>query len=182
MPDAATRLPTKIDLGPVVGRRLRSADLGDLAAMHADPAVMATLGGPRDRATSERYLTDNLAHWERHGFGMYALRERDGGRFVGRAGVRRLRLGDRDEIELAYALCAEDWGRGLAVAACRTLLGLAQRAQLADSLIAITLPSNHRSRRVMEKAGLVFEREVEHVGLPHVLYRRRLAVPAAYRS
>jgi hypothetical protein len=33
---------------------------------------------------------------------------------------------------------------------------------------------NHRSRRVMEKAGFIYEREFEHGGAPHVLYRRYL--------
>ena len=40
-------------------------------------------------------------------------------------------------------------------------------------MIAITLPDNVASRRVMEKTGFVYEREIRHVGLAHVLYRRR---------
>ncbi len=35
-----------------------------------------------------------------------------------------------------------------------------------------TLPDNLASRRVMGKAGFAYEREIEHAGLPHVLYRR----------
>ena len=35
----------------------------------------------------------------------------------------------------------------------------------------MTLPDNHASRRVMEKIGLRFDRDVVHRGLPHVLYR-----------
>ena len=34
-------------------------------------------------------------------------------------------------------------------------------------LVGYTLTTNVSSRRVLEKAGLQFEREVEHVGLPH---------------
>ena len=37
-------------------------------------------------------------------------------------------------------------------------------------VVAFTLPDNVASRRVMEKAGLRYEREIVHVGLPHVLY------------
>ena len=37
------------------------------------------------------------------------------------------------------------------------------------------LHDNARSRRVMEKLGLRPELEVEHRGLPHLLYRRPAA-------
>jgi hypothetical protein len=37
----------------------------------------------------------------------------------------------------------------------------------------LTLPDHDRSRRVMAKAGLTYERDVMHAGLAHVLYRRR---------
>lgn len=40
-------------------------------------------------------------------------------------------------------------------------------------LVAFTLPHNAASRRVMEKAGFAYERDTEHAGLPHVLYRSR---------
>jgi hypothetical protein len=37
------------------------------------------------------------------------------------------------------------------------------------------LAALHRDERVMEKAGLAKEREVEHAGETHGLYRRRAA-------
>jgi len=42
-------------------------------------------------------------------------------------------------------------------------------------VVSFTLPDNARSRRVMEKLGLRPVLEVEHRGLPHVLYRRPAA-------
>jgi RimJ/RimL family protein N-acetyltransferase len=40
-----------------------------------------------------------------------------------------------------------------------------------SDLVAFTLPINQASRRVMEKIGFSFERDIVHAGLPHVLYR-----------
>ncbi len=37
--------------------------------------------------------------------------------------------------------------------------------------VARTLVDNHPSRRVMEKLGFVYERDVEHANLPHGFYR-----------
>jgi RimJ/RimL family protein N-acetyltransferase len=38
-------------------------------------------------------------------------------------------------------------------------------------VVAFTRRDNAASRRVMEKLGLVYAREFEHAGWPHVLYR-----------
>ena len=41
------------------------------------------------------------------------------------------------------------------------------------SLVAITTPPNLASQRVMQKAGLAYERNIVHAGIPHVLFRIR---------
>ena len=38
-------------------------------------------------------------------------------------------------------------------------------------LVAYTLPTNVASRRVMEKCGFEYEKEIVHAGLRHALYR-----------
>jgi [ribosomal protein S5]-alanine N-acetyltransferase len=167
-------LPEGFVVDSVVGRRISWDDLEDLSEMHADPAVMATLGGIRDHAQTVAYLERNLAHWERYGFGIYGLRDGKTGQFMGRAGLRWVPVAGTEEIEVAYALCAGAWGRGLATAICKELVALGGRAELADQVVAYTLPSNRGSRRVMEKSGFAYEREFDHNGTPHVLYRRSL--------
>jgi ribosomal-protein-alanine N-acetyltransferase len=167
-------LPEGFVVDSVVGRPISWDDFEDLCEMHADPAVMATLGGVRDRAQTVSYLEGNVSHWRRHGFGIYGLRDGTTGRFMGRAGLRWAQVEGAHEVEVAYALRADAWGRGLATATCRELLVLGGRAQLAAEVVAFTLPSNRGSRRVMEKTGFKYEREFEHAGTPHVLYRRSL--------
>src|SRR3954467_6028820 len=93
---------------------LRIADLDTLTAMHRDRAVMATLGGVRSAHETRAFLARNLAHWARHGFGLWTFRTRSDGRYVGRGGLRHVTLGGVPEIEISYALMAEFWGRGLA--------------------------------------------------------------------
>ena len=139
--------------------------------MHRDPAIMTTLGGLRSDEETERYLRDNLDHWDRYGYGIWLFRDATSGRFVGRAGLRNTRVGGNDEVELAYALVAEYWNRDLATEMARAVMDLAfERLGLTD-VVCFTLPTNQASRRVMQKAGFAFEGEVVHAGLPHVLYR-----------
>jgi ribosomal-protein-alanine N-acetyltransferase len=42
-----------------------------------------------------------------------------------------------------------------------------------DDVVAYTVPANAASRAVMEKLGMVYEGDIVHAGLPHVLYRLR---------
>jgi ribosomal-protein-alanine N-acetyltransferase len=156
----------------LTARPLRAADLDTLTAMHRDPAVMATLGGVRSAHQTRLFLSRNLAHWIRHGFGLWMFHARSEGGFVGRGGLRHVRLGGAPEIEVSYAVLSDFWGRGLASEMAASFLDVAFGRLALANVVAFTLPTNHGSRRVMEKLGFSYEREVIYTGAPHVLYRR----------
>jgi ribosomal-protein-alanine N-acetyltransferase len=153
--------------------RVRPEHLDAFHALRADPRVAEWLGGPRTRTESEAALATELEHWDCEGFGVWAWFDRENGAFVARAGLRRLEVDDREEIEIAYAVVAERWGEGLATEIARAIVRVGFDGLGLDDLVAFTLPDNLRSRRVMEKAGLTYERDVVFAGLPHVLYRIR---------
>lgn len=156
----------------LLAERLREeGHLPELRRMHRDPRVMSTLGGLRSDEETTRYLRNNLDHWDAYGYGIWAFRGRKDGRFVGRAGLRNTHVGGEDEVELAYALAAHYWNRGLATEMAKALLKVAFEDLDLTEIICFTLPTNLASRRVMEKAGFAYERDVVHVGQPHVLYR-----------
>jgi RimJ/RimL family protein N-acetyltransferase len=155
----------------LIAERLSADHLGELHRMNQDPRVMATLGGVRPDEETERYLRDNLEHWERYGFGIWAFRNGTDGRFVARAGLRHTRVGGNDEVELAYALRAEYWGRGLATELAVAVVAVGFERLGLQEIVCFTLPTNRASWRVMEKTGFEYERDVVHAGLPHVLYR-----------
>lgn len=162
----------------LVAARPRAADFDDLDRLHRDPRVMATLapagapdGGLLSGDETRRFLRRNLDHWCRHGYGLWIFRDPADGRFVGRGGLRHAHVGGNDEVELGYALMADSWGRGLATEMAKAIVavGFAELG-LAD-VVCFTLTTNRASRRVMEKAGFAYERDLLHAGLPHVFYR-----------
>jgi [ribosomal protein S5]-alanine N-acetyltransferase len=155
----------------LIAERLRVEDLDELCRMHHDPRVMATLGGLRSDDQTRQFLRDNLRHWDRHGYGLWMFRAKPDGRFVGRGGLRNVHVGGHDEVEFAYALMAAFWGRGLATEMAEAILTVAFEHLGRADIVAFTLPTNQASRRVMEKVGCKFERNIVHAGLPHVLYR-----------
>ena len=132
---------------------------------------MAFMGGARTAEATDTYLERNLEHWVEYGFGIWMLREPDSGALVGRAGLRHIRVEQSDEVELAYALLPQWWGRGLATTAARACVTIGREWIGLPSVVALVLPENARSRRVLAKAALVPGREVIHQGRPHLLYR-----------
>jgi RimJ/RimL family protein N-acetyltransferase/GrpB-like predicted nucleotidyltransferase (UPF0157 family) len=164
------RVPERLETPRLLLSRPGDADLADLTALHTDPRVMATLGGlrtPEELAAMHRRL---FASWERDGFGWWVARHRPDGRFVGRGGLRRVQVGGSDEVEVGYGLVAAFWGRGLATELARESVRVGFQVLRLPELVSFTLPTNARSRRVMEKAGFRYERDIEHAGLPHVLH------------
>ncbi|MGY8632228.1 GNAT family N-acetyltransferase [Bradyrhizobium sp. 14AA] len=156
----------------LTAERLREDHLADLVALHLDPEVSRYIGGVRSAETTEKYLAVNMAHWDQHGFGLWALRTRDGA-FAGRAGIRHILVDDIDEIEIAYAFTRGVWGLGFAseVATAMTRIALTQLAL--PSLIGIVYVRNGASRRVLEKSNYLLERSTNRHGKDVVIYRIR---------
>jgi ribosomal-protein-alanine N-acetyltransferase len=157
----------------LIGTRLCADDLDTLCALHRDPAVMATLGGVRSDERTRAYLAENLAHWDRHGYGLWVFRERTTGAFVGRGGLRHVTLEGTPEIEVTYALAQASWGKGYATEIAEASLDLGVRELGLKDIVAFAEPDNHASRRVMEKIGFRYERDIVWHDLRHVLYRLR---------
>lgn len=160
-----------IQTARLVGERLGPHAFEDIQRLYSDPDVMATLGGLQDADRTRSHLDEADQHWSEHGFGLWLLRDRDTAKFVGRAGLRHVNVGGQKEVEVAYAFLRPYWGRGLATEIATESVRIGFDSLRLVELVCFTLPSNGASQRVMEKAGFVREREVEHRGIPHVLYR-----------
>jgi ribosomal-protein-alanine N-acetyltransferase len=168
--------PDRSRVGTHLTARLRleipsGADLADLIRLWQDPLVTATLGGPRNPDAVQGLLDAMITHRAQHGWGWWILRDRETGDFLGYGGIRRATFDELPEIELGYALVAPVWGRGLASELATDAVQVAFEDLRHDSVVAITTPANAASRRVMEKAGMQYEKHVQHAGEPHVLYR-----------
>jgi len=147
----------------------------ELTALLNDPAVVRTLsadGAPPAWGARTEEIALQSADWGRYGFGLWLLRDRMSGEFVGRGGMQHTSATGHDEVEIAYAIRSERWNEGFATEIALACAGLAFGVIGLEAVIAFTLPHNRPSRRVMEKAGMSYQRDFVHKGLPHVLYRR----------
>ena len=156
----------------LTAERLRPDHLDALIPLHLDEAVSRTLGGTRTAEQTAAYVQTNLAYWDRHGFGLWIIRDRQG-QFVGRAGIRPLNVQGVQEIEIAYTFHQAYWGKGYASEIAKALRDIAFGPLDLPELVGIVLVDHWPSRKVLEKTGLILERAYQDQGHEMVLYRTR---------
>jgi ribosomal-protein-alanine N-acetyltransferase len=137
-------------------RPFTADDLDDLVGLFGDPDVMLHIGkGVRSRAETKESLDRTMGYWSRLGLGMWAVHEKDTGRFVGRCGLQP--LADSGDVELGYAYHRAFWGRGLATEGSVAALRFGFETLALPRIVAIARPENTASWRVMEKLGMTRE-------------------------
>jgi RimJ/RimL family protein N-acetyltransferase len=157
-------------------RRLTPADAGHLLALDGDPAVMRFLDSElKTRADIEARVLPDLAtrhqHYAADVVGYWAAQTRADGQFLGWAGLRpvqsdpapMVRWADSPDLvtlSLGYRLRQSAWGHGYATEAARLLIRRAFAHPAVQEIVATTMAVNAPSRRVMEKAGLRYDRTV----------------------
>ena len=90
--------------------------------------------------------------------GFWAAHELGSDEFIGWFHLRP-DIYEPEQMELGYRLRRAAWGRGFATEISRALVEKAFREWQYDTVSSRTLRLNKASQRVMEKAGLQFERE-----------------------
>lgn len=149
-------------------RMFTRADLDDLAILIADPDVIRYVGSgkPGTREEAVAALQSVFEHWETHGFGRWAVVDKQTGTFIGLGGLRTL----QGTPEVVYHLAKAYWGRGLATELARASLRYGFEEHKFDRVVAIAKPANLASIRVMEKVGMHYEMQTNYYNLDVVQY------------
>ncbi len=138
----------RLMLTPVSG-----ADLPDLRAIKAAPQVFAVmLGGVRDAAQTAADLARDVGAWGAQGYGIWSVRARDGGRFLGITGLEQ--RSDARGIALRFALWPEAQGRGLAREAAGAVLRYGHDQAGLKRIVAVAREANFASRTVLGGIGM----------------------------
>lgn len=156
---------------------LRPPTPGDRALYHAhftQPEIERWLRPsplpPFNAGALDELIDGDCAHWSDHGFGPWVLIERETGAFAGRGGLHWTVVEETAMVELAWSVEPSRHGRGYATEMAGAAIEWAREMRI-EKLIALVLPANAASRRVAEKAGCQPSGQVDHAGLPHLLFR-----------
>jgi ribosomal-protein-alanine N-acetyltransferase len=153
------------------GRRPNASDTEFLVTTWADPRVADWLGGVRDRDAIGQLLRHFDALWTTDSSGVWMLEDRATRQPVGWVLLHPMDFGGHAGTEIGWAIAASRWREGLASEAATRVAEIAFTDCGLDEVISGTMVTNVASRGVMEKIGFVYDRDVVHADLPHVLYR-----------
>ena len=171
---------TAMETERLILREWREEDRDPFFALNSDPAVMEFLP-VGTRADSDAAVERMIATQAEHGHCFWAVERKADGAFLGFCGPMPARE-PLNEVELGWRLAREAWGHGYATEGARASLAWCWANLDTPTVMAITVPANLRSRRVMEKIGLTYVEggDFDHPALPegdplrrHVLYRIR---------
>lgn len=171
-------------------RPWKDEDIAPFAAMNADPRVMEFFPSLMTNEQSEASVRRVQAAYVRDGFCMFAAELRATGEFIGFIGLATLNFQipgiAQPSVEIGWRLAHAHWGKGLATEGARAAVRYAFDTLRLKEIVAIAVPANVRSLRVMEKLGMkrAPELDFDHpriaAGHPlqrHAVYMLRSSAP-----
>jgi ribosomal-protein-alanine N-acetyltransferase len=158
-------------------RPLVEKDIDAIYAMRSDREVMRFIREPQNRNESISWIELVSSRWETERIGFCAVVDKQTDAFLGWCGTWRLK--ETGEFEIGYAIGRKFWGKGYAPEAALKLLDYAFETLNSDVIVAVALPENTASRRVMEKLGMsydytgeFYERSLVHYSITKLKYKQ----------
>ncbi|HSI83057.1 MAG: GNAT family N-acetyltransferase [Candidatus Methylacidiphilales bacterium] len=162
-------------------RRWNSQDVVPFALINEDPRVMEFMPRVLTRLESKQWIDDLEQHFEKHGFGLWAVEHLKTQRLIGYTGIHIPRFASLLPcVEIGWRFAFDVWGNGYATEAARAALKFGFEQAKLQEIRSFTVPANERSWRVMQRIGMNHDptRSFHHPALPadhplsyHVLFR-----------
>ena len=163
-------------------RQWRAEDRAPFATMNADPLVMEFFPAILTRTESDAMADRIEESIETRSFGLWAVEIPGVAPFAGFIGltVPAYEAHFTPCVEIGWRLSSEFWNHGYATEGATAALSYGFTTLGLKEIVAITVPANQRSRRVMEKLGMSSDEadDFDHPRFPeghkwrrHSLYR-----------
>jgi RimJ/RimL family protein N-acetyltransferase len=130
-----------------------------------EPSFIQNIGDRKVRTIldAESYILKGpVASYEKNGFGLDLVVLKETGESIGICGL--IKRDSLEDVDIGYAFLPRFWSRGYAVESALAVLRYGQQVMSLKRIVAITLPENQGSIRVLERIGLKFEKMVKLAG------------------
>jgi ribosomal-protein-alanine N-acetyltransferase len=148
-----TELPSLITKSLIL-RPLQETDAETLHCIYQTEGVLQYFPNPIAPPIEKvgRFIKNQLAHWEKHGYGNWGVVLEGEAEIIGWAGLQF--LPELNETEVGFLLDRPFWGRGYATEAAKASLQFGFNPIQLDHIIALVHPENMASQRVITKCGM----------------------------
>jgi len=128
-------------------------DAGAFFALNSHPQVMRYTGEPRLTSLDEaRQAIADYPDFDAVGYGRWGCVLKSTRSIIGFCGLKY--LPELEAVDVGFRFLPEYWGRGLATEACTASVAFGFDTLRLDEIIALVLPQNAASIRVLEKVGM----------------------------
>lgn len=152
-------------------RPFKMEDIEGAYTMNLDTEVSKYTGdgGVVSKKEIERRIVEDVfGDYQKHGYGRLAVELKEENKFIGFTGLKYLE--DMKEVDLGYRFMKEYWGKGIATESARACVDLGFNSLGLNRMIAMVLPENSGSIRVLEKLHFNYEKEIMEEDLLVKLY------------
>ncbi len=141
-------------------RKFTSDDFQPLLHHRSDKDVMKYVGGTQSPEKIKEKLNLYSDFYKKNGYAFCAMIWRETDEFIGVGGLQQSE--PSFETEVGYTVDKKFWGRGIATECTLGCLEFGFNKINLEKIIALTHSQNIGSIRVLEKAGMKFDKEVKN--------------------
>jgi ribosomal-protein-alanine N-acetyltransferase len=147
----------------LVHRAFVEEDANAFYALNGNREVMRLTGEePLESVEQARAAIAGYPDFDTVGFGRWACVLKETGDVIGFCGLKH--LPELDAVDVGYRFLPEYWGRGIATEACAASLQFGFDIIGLEEILALVLPQNRASLRVLEKGGMRPDGTVDYLG------------------
>ena len=161
--------PVEFETRRLLLRQWKPADREPFAALNADPIGMEYFSAPLTRRESDALADRCQCLIAEFGWGAWATEIKATGEFIGFVGLHipQDNLPISPCVEISWRLAQAYWHQGFATEAARGSLRIGFEIIRLPEIVSFTVPSNFRSRAVMERLGMRMDAApFDHPGVP----------------
>jgi RimJ/RimL family protein N-acetyltransferase len=136
-------------------RELVPGDTAFLIALLNSPGWLRYIGdrNVRTEEQAQAYLEDRLLRsYRENGFGLYVVQHLENGQALGMCGI--IKREGLEQPDIGFAFLPEYTGQGYAFEAASAVMEYAKNTLHLSTILAIVLPENLASIRLLEKLGM----------------------------
>jgi [ribosomal protein S5]-alanine N-acetyltransferase len=148
-------------------RHLTMDDLDALYVLYQDAEVRRYYpDGIRNYAETKREMNSMIADYGDYGYGLWATIDKASGRFIGRCGLIPWTVDGALEVEVAYLLDKDFWGKGLGFEAAQASMRYGFDVVGLPRIVCMMFAANKGSAAIARKLGMTLHEDMLIEGQP----------------
>ncbi len=141
-------------------RHLAEEDAEFILELLNEPSFIQNIGDRNVRTAEDArgYIRNIIKSYEKNGFGLSCVILKETGESTGMCGL--IKRDALEDVDVGYAFLPRFWSKGYAIESVREMLKYGKDKFGLNRIVAIVDPKNQGSIRVLEKAGLEYEKMI----------------------